>query len=119
MTSMEVSPRLVYERLFLNGASRTDAERARQESYRKSILDFVAEDANTLKRTLGVTDQRKLDEYLVGVREIEQRIQRADKEADSGGEPAKTNYPRPGGVPKEYGDHLKLMADMLVLAFQG
>jgi hypothetical protein len=115
--SKEVNPRLVFERLFTNGA-KSDAERAKQEAYRKSILDFVAEDANALKRNLGVADQRKLDEYLVGVREIEQRLQKAAKEASVGAEPPKTDYPRPTGVPREYGDHLKLMADMLVLAFQ-
>jgi hypothetical protein len=67
--SKEVNPRLVFERLFTKGGS--DAERAKHEAYNKSILDFVAEDANALKRGLGVSDQRKLDEYLVGVREIE------------------------------------------------
>jgi hypothetical protein len=111
-----VNPRLVFERLFTKGGS--DAERAKHDSYKKSILDFVAEDANALKRDLGVSDQRKLDEYLVGVREIEERIQRASKETAKGAEPPKTDYPRPGGVPKEYGEHLKLMADMMVLAFQ-
>ena len=114
--SKEVNPRLVFERLFTKGGS--DAEKAKQEAYKKSILDFVAEDANALKRGLGVSDQRKLDEYLEGVREIEERIQRAAKEATQGAEPPKTDYPRPGGVPREYGEHLKLMADMMVLAFQ-
>jgi Protein of unknown function (DUF1552) len=116
--SKEVNPRLVFERLFTNGFNQSDAERVKQEMYRKSILDFVAEDATNLKRALGVTDQRKLDEYLVGVREIEQRLQKAEKEAQDGSDPAKTDYPRPRGVPRDYGEHLKLMADMLVLAFQ-
>jgi Protein of unknown function (DUF1552) len=119
--SKEINPRLVFERLFTPGFNQSDAERAKQETYKKSILDFVAEDASSLKRDLGATDQRKLDEYLEGVREIEQRIQRAsrDKETTSKDEKAaKTDYPRPAGVPKEYADHLKLMADMMVLAFQ-
>jgi hypothetical protein len=116
--SKEVNPRLVFERLFTSGANKTDAEKARQEAYKKSILDFVAEDANALKRNLGAADQRKLDEYLVGVREIEERLQKAAKDASEGAEPAKTDYPRPVGVPREYADHLKLMADMMVLAFQ-
>lgn len=115
--SKEVNPKLVFERLFTKGFSQSEAERAKQEAYKKSILDFVAEDANALRRDLGITDQRKLDEYLEGVREIEQRIQKTAKDT-SRDEPAKTDYPRPAGVPKEYADHLKLMADMMVLAFQ-
>jgi hypothetical protein len=122
--SKEVNPRLVFERLFTPGFNASDAERVKQEMYKKSILDFVAEDAKSLKRDLGTTDQRKLDEYLEGVREIEQRIQKAAKEAKEAKETTKddkvvkTDYPRPAGVPKEYSDHLKLMADMVVLAFQ-
>jgi hypothetical protein len=117
--SKEVNPKLVFERLFTKGFNQSDADRAKQEAYKKSILDFVAEDASALKRDLGITDQRKLDEYLEGVREIEQRIQRTAKDKDTGrDEQAKTDYPRPIGVPKEYADHLKLMADMMVLAFQ-
>jgi hypothetical protein len=119
--SKEVNPRLVFERLFTPGFSASDAERVKQETFKKSILDFVAEDAKALKRDLGTPDQRKLDEYLEGVREIEQRIQKAAKEATKDKKDenvAKTDYPRPNGVPKEYSDHLKLMADMVVLAFQ-
>jgi hypothetical protein len=115
--SKEVNPRLVFERLFTNGKG-SDAQKAREEAYKKSILDFVAEDAGSLKRSLGAADQRKLDEYLVGVREIEERIQKAAKEVADKQEPPKTDYPRPVGVPREYEEHLKLMADMLVLAFQ-
>ncbi len=115
--SKEVNPRLVFERLFTTGFNASDAERVKQETYKKSILDFVAEDAKALKRDLGTPDQRKLDEYLEGVREIEQRIQKAAKDKKEENTP-KTDYPRPAGVPKEYSDHLKLMADMVVLALQ-
>src|SRR5437899_3273153 len=73
----EIDPRLVFERLFSTGEKGEAAiSRAKREQYHKSILDFVAEDASQLKGKLGTTDQRKLDEYLTGVREIEQRLAR-------------------------------------------
>jgi hypothetical protein len=111
----EINPRLVFERLF-GGADKgdTDENRSRRERYHKSILDFVAEDANTLKNRLGANDQRKLDEYLEGVREIEQRIDRAQPKVDVGD----TKVTRPLGIPQNYQDHLRLMADILVLAFK-
>ncbi len=81
---------------------------------RKSILDFVAEEARQLEGTLGSSDRRKLEEYLTGVREIEQRIQQARPAVDLGG----TKYPRPLGIPADYQEHLRLMGDLLALAFQ-
>jgi hypothetical protein len=92
-----------------------DEARARRDLYRKSILDFVAEDATRLKGRLGAGDQRKLTEYMDAVRELELRI------ALAGREPAKAppNVKRPGGVPQEYADHIRLLTDLLVLAFQG
>jgi hypothetical protein len=112
----ETNPRLVFERLFAS-EKRSDADegRARRELLRKSILDFVASDAKSLQRRLGGSDQRKLDEYLTGVREIERRIELAEKESapDVG-----HGFARPGGVPEEYAEHIRLLADMLVLAFQ-
>jgi hypothetical protein len=111
----EINPRLVFERLFAVEGKSTDPAQARRDQAKKSILDFVAEDARSLKAKLGATDQRKLDEYLGGVREIEQRIARARPEVDT----KKAGMPAPAGIPKEYADHLKLMCDLLVLAFQG
>jgi hypothetical protein len=111
----EVDPRLVFERFFTNGDPGESAEvRAKRDRYRKSILDFVMEDASRLKSQLGVRDQRKLDEYFTAVREIEQRIARAGKDVLEA-----TGLKTPAGIPQEYGDHLKLMADLMVLAFQG
>jgi hypothetical protein len=111
----EVDPRLVFERLF-GAASNVESEqvRATRQKYQKSILDFVREDASRLKNKLGATDQRKLDEYLTAVRELEQRVTRA--ETSSARELPK--YARPDGIPKEHPDHLRLMCDLLVLAFQ-
>lgn len=110
----EVDPRLVFERLFGNGnREETDESRARRERYKKSILDFVLEDANSLKAQLGVRDQQKLDEYFTGVREIEKRLELASRVIN-----APDGTVRPAGIPQDYSEHIKLMCDMLVLAFQ-
>jgi hypothetical protein len=111
----EVNPRAVFDRLFANQVkSEIDKNRARRDRYHKSILDYVAEDANQLKRQLGSTDQRKLDEYLSSVREIETRISRAEEVIVDGS----LKLPKPAGIPREYQDHNRIMADLLVLAFQ-
>lgn len=112
----ETNPRAVFERLFSNGSSSDSAgSLAKRQAMKKSILDFVAEDAKKLQTKLGGNDNKKLDEYLTGVREIEQRIQRAEAEPVL---PDDIDYPIPAGIPREYAEHLKLMCDMIVLAFQ-
>src|SRR5262249_26479230 len=72
----EVNPKLVFERLFGGGK---DSDWAKRDARRKSILDFVREDAGELRTRLGAGDQRKLDEYFTAVRDIEERIARAEK----------------------------------------
>lgn len=113
--SKEVNPRAVFDRLF--GRAELTAEdrerRAHEERRRKSVLDFVAEDAADLRRKLDAGDGRKLDEYLHAVREIERRLQKAEAAAASVPKAA-----RPGGTPKEFAEHARLMMDMIVLAFQ-
>lgn len=110
----EVDPRLVFERLFTNGVAGESAEnRARRVQQQRSILDFVLEDARSLKNQLGKTDQRKLDEYLNSVREVERRIEQAEKFAA-----ASPDYAKPTEIPKEYENHIKVMFDLLALAFQ-
>jgi len=110
----EPNPRLVFERLFGAGAP---AERAanlkRRHQEQRSILDFVLEDANAVERKLNGRDQQKLDQYLTSVREIEQRIHRA--ESMPAANPA---MDAPAGIPPSYEEHIALMFDMLVLAFQ-
>ena len=113
----EVSPRAVFERLFGSGATSEEAEaKAKRDLYNKSVLDFVIEDASRLKSQLGARDQLKLDEYLDGVREIEKRIL-----AFEGQENAEVlaGIEIPGkGIPRDRGEHIRLMSDMMVLAFQ-
>ena len=110
----EVDPRIVFERLFCNEIpGESNAARASRLLYHKSILDFVSDDARRLKKNLGYTDRRKLDEYLTAVREVETRIEHAEIF------PALTpDYPKPDGIPKEREQHMQLMLDLLALAFQ-
>lgn len=108
----EIDPKLAFERLFASGTA--DA-RSQRQKHRQSVLDFVLEDARDLKAKLGYKDQRKLDEYLNSVRELERRIAVTADEP----EPAPPDYPKPEGIPKDYAKHIRLMYDLLALAFQG
>lgn len=111
----ETNPRLVFERLFGAGSgNERAASLAARQQEQKSILDFVLEEANSLSGSLGSNDRRKLDEYLTGVREIEQRVL-AFKPDSVAGVPDLSLPERP---PTAYADHIRLMADMMVLAFQ-
>lgn len=110
----EVDPRLVFDRLFGNDRPEEMAEAgARRDRERRSILDFAMEDTRRLKAGLGYTDRRKLDEYLDAIRELEQRIERANQFAAT-----LPDYKRPTGIPKDYQAHLRLQFDLLALAFQ-
>ena len=110
----EVDPRLVFDRLFGNGnAGEMDEARIKRDRYRKSVLDFAMEDARRLKSDLGSTDRRKLDEYFTAVRELEQRIEKANSFAAE-----LPDYQRPTGIPRSYEEHLRLQYDLLALAFQ-
>jgi hypothetical protein len=111
----EVNPRAVFDRLFAGqsrGGSGGDARK--RQLYRKSILDFAIEDAQTLRGRLGLGDRRKLDEYLTSIREVEQRLARADSPTAD----APSGLARPGGVPQDYRDHVHLMFDVMALALQ-
>jgi hypothetical protein len=111
----EPNPRLVFERLFGAGAPgerQANLQRRRQEE--RSVLDFVLDDARAMQRRLNPQDRRKLDQYLTGVREIEQRIEKAERFGDVRDPAVET----PPGIPSDYGEHIQLMYDMLLLAFQ-
>ena len=111
----ETNPRIVFERLFGDDDfSATPEARARRANQRKSILDLVHERTQKLIGDLGPADRRKMDEYLTGVRELEQRIARAET-ADKQFRPA---MDKPAGVPIEFSDYIKMMFDLQVLAFQ-
>lgn len=113
----EVNPRAVFDRLFGSGdASEEGRAKDLRRLKRKSVLDFVLSDAKSLQNKLGTADQKKLDEYLYSVREIERRIVGGDKlPVQEEGVP---DYPRPVGVPADYVEHLRTMFDLMVLAMQ-
>ena len=115
----EVDPRLVFERLFANGdPGDTEESIERRRIYRHSILDFVMEDADAPEEPqLGTHDQSKLDEYFTGVREIEQRLERAEK-SNAALDRSAAERPRRPACPPTIGEHIRLMGDMMVLAFQ-
>ncbi len=113
----EVNPKHVFDRLFGNGSSNDrDAQRAKREQYDKSVLDFVREDAKSLSNQLGASDQRKLDEYLTSIREIELRIDRA-RETKTAATPAPA-MKLPESTPRDFQEHVRLMSDLMILAFQ-
>ncbi|VTR96900.1 DUF1552 domain-containing protein [Tuwongella immobilis] len=113
----ETDPKQVFERLFGNGsAEERAASRAKRDRTNQSILDFVREDVSSLKRELGAGDQRKLDEYFSAVRELELRIERMRTQLTRTA--PKPNMPTPTGVPSEVKEHIRIMIDLMVLAFQ-
>lgn len=110
----EAHPRAVFERLFGDGGSA--AERRAELKKNASILDWVSADIARLQRDLGPGDRTKVSEYLDTVREVERRIQRAERQTAGSALP---DLDRPTGVPASYGDHAKLMFDLQALALQG
>jgi hypothetical protein len=111
----ESNPRRVFERLFGDGRpGERQANLERRQEEERSVLDFVLEDARAMQRRLGQTDRRKLDQYLTGIRDIEARIQRAERL----GRAPDPGVETPPGTPPEYAEHIQLLFDILVLAFQ-
>lgn len=111
----EPNPRLVFERLFGAGSPGERRENLkRRQAQQRSILDFVLDDAASLQRAAPGRDKAKLDEYLTSVREIEKRIQHAERF----GETPDPSVDTPAGIPPSFEEHMRLMFDMLLLAFQ-
>ena len=113
---IEASPRAAFERLFgAEDYERDPQMRAKQRQLDRSVLDVVLDDARSLQGTLGTTDRRKLDEYLFSVRDIERRISSADRNAETA--PPDLDRPAPG-LPGDFGQHTRLMFDLMTVAFQ-
>ena len=111
----DTSPQLVFDRLFRGGMSAENAAvAAEREARRQSVLDYVRADAARLERKLGSADRRKLDEYFSGVRELERRLELVRDERG----PEVGDELRPQGAPADYAEHIRLFADLLVLAFR-
>jgi hypothetical protein len=111
---IEYRPRAVFERLFGDSSSTDPAVRLARIEKERSILDSVTDAAARLMSKVGPEDKARLTEYLDGMRDVERRIQMAEQQTAR-------EFPsveRPAGVPSEFADHLKLMFDLQVLAFQ-
>jgi hypothetical protein len=110
----EHNPRLVFERLFGAGSAAERAENLkRRQAEERSILDFVMEDARDMNRRLNSADREKLDQYLTGVREVEARIQGAERF----GKLPEPDMDPPAGVPADYGQFIQTMYDLMAVAF--
>ena len=111
-TPLELYPALAFDRLFKDEVGRGD----------RSVLDSVLDEADGFRRSISKDDQLKLDEYLNSVREVEQRIERSGQKGElQGWRPTLDgpNIPRPAdGIPQDLTEHMRLMCDILVLAFQ-
>jgi len=109
---MQNNPRLVFEKLFGDGTSGSDRRARRQES--RSLLDSVMEQISSLQKDLPAGDRRRLTQYLDDVREVERRIQRAESRVRDDLEVPDV----PSGVPATFQEHLKLLMDLQIIAFQ-
>ena len=111
---METNPRAVFERLFGDSGSTERTAREARMRHQRSILDSVTDKLGNLRRKVGAEDQIQLDQYTEAVRDVERRIQTAESQID-------LDLPvlaQPGGIPAEYEDHVALMLDLQLLAFQ-
>jgi hypothetical protein len=113
----EVNPRALFERMFGAGSPQERAQNLKiRQQQKRSVLDFIQSDLRNLTREVSGRDREKIDEYFTGVREIEERIQAAEKARASKSEP---NVEAPdAGIPASYRDYVRLMFDMMHLAFQ-
>jgi len=110
----ENNPRAVFERLFGDSGStdtRTRLARIRQD---RSVLDSVRDEVAHLQGALGAGDRTKLIEYLEAIRDVERRIQKAEEQSDK----ELPVVEHPAGIPATYDEHVKLMCDLQVLAYQ-
>ncbi|PYR38151.1 MAG: hypothetical protein DMF90_04325 [Acidobacteria bacterium] len=110
----EINPRAVFEQLFGEGG--TPAERTARMRRNRSILDEVAGQMRALQKTLGPSDRATVDDYVESVREIERRLDRAERSDAGSGLPP---LDRPMGVPDRFDEHVRVMFDLLSLAFRG
>jgi len=109
---MEINPRVVFDRMFGDGA--TAEERRRRIETQRSILDAVSDQIRRLQGRLGTSDQNRVADYLDTVREIERRIAISEKQAGENLDVPVT----PRGIPDDFVEHTKLMFDLMTIAFQ-
>lgn len=110
----EIDPRLVFERLFSDGPrGESDAARAERLRRRRSLLDSVRDDAKALTTRLSTADRRRMDEYLGGIRELERRIELAERQRTL----APADAVEPSGIPGTFAEHVRVLGELIALAF--
>jgi len=112
---VEISPRAVFERLFGDGGTTDPAVRLKRSQQDRTILDYVSADLARMQPGLGARDKSKLDEYFESIRDIERRIQKAEQQSATMKMPV---MERPVGIPDSFEEHARLMADLMVIAWQ-
>lgn len=111
----ESNPRLAFERLFGSGNHGERAENAKRRMLeRSSVLDFVMDDTRKMQKRLSRRDQEKLDQYITGIRDVEKRIQKAEQFGPN----VDPDSPTPIGIPAQQAEYVRLMYDIMLLAFQ-
>jgi hypothetical protein len=117
----EINPRLAYQKLFgVIKASHRSKSDTKQVEDNKALLDLVLDDAHSLRRKLGRDDQYKLDEYLDSVRDVERRLEFFSKPDDRAWKPSTEpgeDIALPKGVPGDHQEHVRLMLDLMAIAF--
>ncbi|HLI82940.1 MAG TPA: DUF1552 domain-containing protein [Bryobacteraceae bacterium] len=110
----ENNPRVLFERMFGSSDSTDPRVRASRLKQDRSLLDSVSDRVNELQRQLGRADNRKMNDYLASLRDVERRIQKAEEQSSK----ALPDVARPAGIPEKFEDQVRLLYDLQLLAFQ-
>jgi hypothetical protein len=110
----ENNPRVVFERLFGSSDSTDPRVRASRLKQDKSLLDSVSDRVNQLQKELGKADNRKVDDYLASLRDVERRIQKAEEQSAK----EMPDVSQPAGIPDSFEEHVRLLYDLQLLAYQ-
>ncbi|HVY66062.1 MAG TPA: DUF1552 domain-containing protein [Gammaproteobacteria bacterium] len=109
---MEINPRVAFERMF--GRAGTAEQRLRRSAENRSILDSVADEARSLSRSVSAPDRTRIEDYMENVREIERRIQKTVARGSTSADAMTA----PVGIPESFEEHMRMMFDLLVVAYQ-
>ncbi len=110
----ENNPRVLFERMFGSSDSTDPRVRAARLNQDKSLLDSVSERVNQLQHQLGASDNRKMNDYLASLRDVERRIQKAEEQSSK----ELPDVAQPAGIPEKFEDHVRLLYDLQLLAYQ-
>jgi hypothetical protein len=110
----ENNPRVLFQRMFGSSDSTDSGVRAARLHQDRSLLDSVSDRVNELQRKLGAADNRKMDDYLASLRDVERRIQKAEEQSSK----KLPDVVQPAGIPDNFEDHVRLLYDLKVLAYQ-